>query len=131
MIEGTLKTGDYSIEGLEQYVCMERKASPSEIAINLGKERDRFIRELVRMQDYKHKYIICEFTFDELLGFPDNAPIPKAAKASVKMTGKFMLKSLIELQIQHGFHLYFTEDKGSAFLLASSIFKRIWEQYSE
>ena len=36
VIERKLETGDYSIEGMEDRICIERKASPSEIAINVG-----------------------------------------------------------------------------------------------
>ena len=38
MESGTLKTGDYTLRGFEELVCIERKASTSEISQNLGKK---------------------------------------------------------------------------------------------
>ena len=36
---GTLNTGDYTLEGFEDVVCIERKASVSEVAMNLRKKK--------------------------------------------------------------------------------------------
>jgi ERCC4-type nuclease len=64
---GTLPTGDYAIQGYggrvgEHWgICIERKQSFSELGANVGKERDRFVRELLRMSFYQCRAIIvCE-----------------------------------------------------------------------
>jgi DNA excision repair protein ERCC-4 len=59
----TLKSGDYSVCGLEQYVSLERK-SHEDLYATLSSGRDRFVRELERLdamvRDYrcqgKHAY---------------------------------------------------------------------------
>ena len=38
MIDQKLDTGDYSIQGMEDKVCIERKGCVEELAINLGQK---------------------------------------------------------------------------------------------
>ena len=42
---GTLHTGDYTLKGFEDIVCVERKASVTEIAMNLGRKKKAFYDE--------------------------------------------------------------------------------------
>ena len=62
----TLHTGDYTIKGFEDVVCIERKACTSEIAMNLGRKKKPFQAEMERMKDYSFSFIICEFDMDDL-----------------------------------------------------------------
>ena len=45
--QGALTVGDYSLAGLEDKVAVERKSLPDLVAC-LGRERERFERELMR-----------------------------------------------------------------------------------
>lgn len=56
---GTLRTGDYSVRGLEHLVAVERKSLPDLIAC-VGRERDRFVAELVRLQAYRFRLLVVE-----------------------------------------------------------------------
>jgi ERCC4-type nuclease len=58
----TLNAGDYSIEGMQGTIVVERKKDIDELRGNLGKNRDRFERELQRMVDsgIKFKFIVVE-----------------------------------------------------------------------
>lgn len=60
-----LKTCDYSLEGYEDMVGLERKSMDDLIAC-LGKQRDRFERELVRARDFQYSAVIVEGTFADL-----------------------------------------------------------------
>jgi len=131
MIEQKLDTGDYSIQGLEDKICIERKGCVEELALNLGQGKDRFLREIERMEAFPHKFIVCEFTAEELMKFPKSTRIPIKNKASVKITGRYMIKCLIEFQLHHGVHIVFCGDKYNAFLFVSSVFKRINEHYGK
>ena len=66
----TLHTGDYTIKGFEDVVCIERKASVTELANNLGKNKKAFYAEMVRMQDFPFKFLILEFSFTDVAEFP-------------------------------------------------------------
>jgi DNA excision repair protein ERCC-4 len=56
---GTLKTGDYSIEGFEDQVGIERK-SVIDLLGCVGKHRARFEREITRLEGMKVKALVVE-----------------------------------------------------------------------
>jgi ERCC4-type nuclease len=130
MIEEKLDTGDYSILGLEDKICIERKGCVEELAINLGSKKYTFLDEIERMKTFPHKYLVLEFSLDDLLKFPEQSRIPIKNKLSVKITGRYMLKCLIEFELYNDVHVLFCGDKHSAFLAVSSIFKRVNEMYT-
>lgn len=53
----TLQTGDYSLKGFEDKVCIERK-SLADLLQSLGQERERFMREVHRMRAYEYAGIV-------------------------------------------------------------------------
>ena len=130
MIEHKLDTGDYSIQGMEDKVCIERKGCVEELAINLGSKKHAFMAEIERMSPFPHKYLVLEFSLSDLLKFPKDTIIPVKNKASLKITGKYMMKCLVEFELYNDVHVLFCEDKKHAFLAVSSIFKRINEMYT-
>jgi len=129
-VQKKLDTGDYSILGLEDKVCIERKASVSEIAMNLGKEKYAFYNEIERMREYEHKYIICEFSMQDVLKFPEGANIPRELRDKVKITGKYILRCLMEFSVFNNVHVIFAGSETGAFHLTSSLLKRINEKYT-
>jgi len=62
-----LDTGDYSIKGLTDLVCIERKSVPDLVSC-IGKGRERFERELKRMRGYRYSAVIVEGTLQKLSG---------------------------------------------------------------
>ena len=97
MIEQKLDTGDYSILGLEDKICIERKGCVEELAVNLGQKKHAFLDEIERMSSFPHKFLILEFSLEDLVRFPEETRIPIKNKASVKITGKYMLKCIFEI----------------------------------
>ena len=130
MVDQKLDTGDYSILGMEDKICIERKGCVEELAINLGQKKHTFLKEIDRMEDFPHKFIILEFNIADLIDFPENSRIPEKSKASVKITGKFMLKCLMEFQLYNDIHVIFCGNKYNAFLTVSSILKRVNEMHT-
>ena len=61
----TLPTGDYSLKGLEHHVCIERK-SLDDLLGCVGRERERFERELHRMLAYPVRVLLVESTWGEI-----------------------------------------------------------------
>jgi DNA excision repair protein ERCC-4 len=55
---GTLTTGDYSIAGLEELFAVERKSIDGLAGCCLGKNRERFERELHRLRGYRFKRLL-------------------------------------------------------------------------
>ena len=62
---GTLATGDYALRGLEHLVCIERK-SLDDLLGCVGRDRERFERELMRMQAYPVRVLLVEATWAEI-----------------------------------------------------------------
>jgi len=125
----TLHTGDYTIKGFEDVVCIERKACASEIAMNLGRKKKAFQAEIERMRDYEFSFIICEFSMEDVLKFPEGSRVPRQARSKVRITGKYLLKCLMELQIWYDTKIIFCGNKNNAFLVCDSIFKRLNELF--
>ena len=61
-VRGTLSTGDYSIVGLEHVVAIERKSRDDLIAC-VGRERERFDREVKRLLAYHVRSLVVESTW--------------------------------------------------------------------
>lgn len=64
-ITGTLPTGDYSVQGLENIVVMERK-SLSDLLGCVGQHRERFDREIHRLLAYPTRAVVVEATWADL-----------------------------------------------------------------
>ena len=60
-----LHTGDYSVAGMEDRFCIERK-SLVDLYQTLVSGRDRFCRELERMQDMEHSRIVIEGSWQHI-----------------------------------------------------------------
>jgi ERCC4-type nuclease len=130
MIEQKLDTGDYSILGMEDKICIERKGCVEELAVNLGQKKHAFLAEVERMNSFPHKFIVLEFSLEDLIKFPDETRIPVKNKAALKITGKYMLKCLFEFQLYNNVQILFCGNKYNAFLAVSSILKRVNEMYT-
>ena len=122
IVDWGLRTGDYTVKGLEKYLVIERKASTGEISMNLGKKRKAFEAEMKRMSFFRWKYVIFEFSIDDLMNFPQNSGIPKKQIPFVRMNGKFMWKKLREYEEEYGVELIFSGDKENAEDRAMMIF---------
>ena len=59
-VTGTLVTGDYSIEGLEEQVAIERKSLDDLVGCCVGDNRDRFKRELKRLRAFACTAVVIE-----------------------------------------------------------------------
>lgn len=58
-MRGTLATGDYSLLGLQHVVAIERK-SLQDLIMCIGKERERFEKEIQRLLAYPVRAIVVE-----------------------------------------------------------------------
>lgn len=65
VVTGTLSVGDYSLFGLSDKIAIERKSLPDLVAC-LGRERERFERELLRARGLDCFAVVVEATWEEL-----------------------------------------------------------------
>lgn len=64
-----LPTGDYTIDGMESRVAVERK-SADDLFATLGQHRERFERELERLSTMEFAAVVIEAEWSEILGAP-------------------------------------------------------------
>jgi len=124
----TLKTGDYTLKGFEDKLCIERKGCIEEFAANLGKDFSRFKKELYRMDEFTHSFIICEFPMHDVIEYPFHKP-NKKLQSTTKISGKYLLKQIFEIQLHHNVKIIFCGNKFYAIKAALSLMKRVHEQY--
>jgi DNA excision repair protein ERCC-4 len=80
----TLATGDYSLEGLEDRITIERK-SLSDAFGTFGQGRGRFERELERMSVMQYAAVVIEADWDTIVRRPParSRLLPKTVVASI------------------------------------------------
>ena len=129
-VDEVLKTGDYSVRGLEDQVCIERKASATELAVNLGADKARFMAEIERMKDFPYKYLLLECSMNDVLVFPDRSSVPVSRRSQVRVRGPYLFKMLTDIQTKHGIPVLFCGDKKHGQIMCNNLLKRVVEIYS-
>jgi DNA excision repair protein ERCC-4 len=89
-VKGTLATGDYSLVGLTNIVAVERK-SLSDLVGSLTAGRDRFMREIHRLQAYPYRLLVVEAHYIDI----------EAQKYRSKAHPNSIIGSLMSIQGKH------------------------------
>jgi hypothetical protein len=117
-----LKTGDYTLEGFEGVLAIERKGTAGEFAANLF--QPRFAREMARMDAFEHPYLVLEFSFSQLVEYPAGSGIPKCKWKYLRATPRAVVREFHLMQLRHPrLRVAFVGPHGREF--CSSLFKRI------
>lgn len=119
-----LDTGDYSIEGLEHLLCIERKKSVSEFANNIVESRFKDV--VMRMSQLKYSFLLLEFDLQDIMIYPVGSTVPKRMWDKIKISPAFLLKSILDLQLNHNIIVYFCGDSDNAEKMAEYILKKIF-----
>jgi ERCC4-type nuclease len=118
-----LDTGDYSVEGLEHLLCVERKKSVSEFANNIVESRFKDV--VMRMSQLKYSFLLLEFDLNDILIYPIGSTVPKRMWDKIKISPAFILKHILELQLNHNIKVLFCGDSDSASKIAEHILKKV------
>jgi ERCC4-type nuclease len=71
----TLKTGDYTVEGMERLLCLERKSLADLVACTVTYRR-RFLASCARLARFRWKAILIEATLEDIKGGFESFDIP-------------------------------------------------------
>jgi ERCC4-type nuclease len=123
-----LDTGDYSIQGLENILAIERKRNVAEFANNITEKRFKDVIE--RLSKMPHSFILFEFDFNKVMTYPIGSEIPKKLWDKIKITPAYILRNIIELQVDHNINIIFCGDSSNAEIIALSIMKKIYRKYN-
>ena len=113
-----LNIGDYSIEGYENKISIERK-SLGDLFGTLGKGNKRFKKELEKSKEYDYFAIVIEGSFLSCL----NKKFEGAHFS--KMKGYIITKIIFTLHIKYGINIFFTNGR----VESKSIIKHIFNSY--
>jgi len=106
-----LTTGDYSLEGFENKIVIERKRI-NELFGNFAGDRERFMREVERMKKIPYKFLLIEGSFKDLI---------QMKKVPGKVSIKLVVATLISLMIKRNIKVVFAGNPKLAEQLAYRI----------
>ena len=124
-----LDTGDYSLQGLEELFCIERKGSVSEFANNITEKRFKDVVE--RLSKIPYAFLLLEFDLEDVLIYPVGSTVPKKMWDKIRIGPKFILKHINELQILYNVKVLFCGDASNAEKMALSLMRKIYGLYGQ
>lgn len=115
----TLKTGDYSLEGLENLVVIERKRHEEFIGC-LGNDRERFQNEIERGSTFRRLHVVVEASLWSVIncrydGYP-SAMHPNAIRGTI-----FAWENRYDW-----LRFWFPGDRETAQIMAEGLLRRAW-----
>lgn len=125
VVSKKLDTGDYSVQGLEEILIIERKGAITEFAKNVTEKR--FWRSLDRMSGYSHAYLVLEFTELDILKYPKGSGLPPKLWNKVRVRGKFMMSCIKKIE-DAGIKIIFCNNRDEAEHSTVEIMERVWNE---
>ena len=117
VVVATLQTGDYSLLGHEDQICVERKHLV-DLFGTFGRGRDRFVRELERMAQMKFAAVVIEASFDTIIFRPP---------ARSRLKPKTVIRSMAAWAIRHNVHFYWMPNRAAAEKWTYILLERFWD----
>lgn len=126
-----LDTGDYSIEGFEDKITIDRKRTSSELQMCLFSQYDRFEKELIRMSSFDEAYILCSFPYSYLYTFPQNSSMPKRIMRKFRGGAAYLRKKLHEVNEEYPYVKFiYSDDQVDAEYRAYNLLKNYYESHT-
>lgn len=118
VLHRALPAGDYSINGLQHVVAIERK-SKDDLYGTLGQRRACFTRELERLQELPHAFIVVEADWRELHHAP---PLYS------RLTYKSVFRSVLAWQVRYPrVHWWFCPGRAFAEVTTFRLLEKVWK----
>ena len=118
----TLASGDYSLAGYEHRVAVERK-SKQDLFGTVGQGRDRFERELVRLNGMQFAAVVVEAEWSEVMGDPP---------PHTQLQPKTIYRSVLAWQQRFTrVHWWFMPGRAAAEVTTFRVLERFWKERME
>ena len=121
VVVGTLKTGDYSLQGHEDQITIERK-SLADAYGTFGKGRARFERELERMSEFQFAVVMIEADWLAILRNPPSRS---------RLKSKTIYRSVIAWEQRYGVHFWACTNRAFAEKTTYVMLERFWRDKKE
>ena len=118
-----LDTGDYSIDGLENILGIERKKSISEFANNITESRYQDV--VSRLSQLKYSFLLLEFDLEDVFIYPIGSTVPKRMWSKIKISPAFIIKNILELELSHNIKVMFCGNSNNAQKMAEYILRKV------
>lgn len=122
----TVKYGDYTINGLEHLIFLERKASIAELVHNMTEKR--FDRLLATAQTFKYKFIIIESYYENIFNFPYDEDLPTRIKKKIQVRPGWILSFISKCMLEYGIMVILAGTQKNAEKLAYRILLDIYRK---
>lgn len=116
---GTLKTGDYSIKGLENKITIERK-SLIDLFGSMGKGRRRLEAEFLRMSKFDYAAIVIESNLSNIFTNPPGRS---------KMNPKAVFRTLISWSVKYNVCVWPMWNREAAERVTYLLLKKYYDNY--
>ena len=103
-----LDTGDYTAEGAENILAIERKSKVSEFANNITESR--FWDWVNRLAEFEHAYLLLEFNEKDVDNYPAGSGIPKYRWKYLRVKSPFIKSTLAKLE-ELGIKIIYTSNR--------------------
>jgi ERCC4-type nuclease len=113
-----LPTGDYSIEGYEHRIAIERK-SKADAYSSLGHKRGRFEREMERLSRLEYPAIVIEASLKDFLRAPEFS----------RMSARSAIKSLLAWSVKYRIGVFFAGDRRHAQAVTRCLLEKFWRYH--
>ena len=119
VIQKRLKTGDYTIKGMEKIVCIEKKSGWGELMTNVSNKiyRENFICELRRMQDYPIRILVVHADISKI----------QTTKTFGDISPTLLYGWIVNIVIEYGVQLLPVGSRIKAKPIIRMLFKRLVE----
>jgi DNA excision repair protein ERCC-4 len=118
-IRESLNAGDYSVDGLQDRITIERK-SKKDIFSCVGRNRRRFERELTQLAGYDYAAIVIESSIEDLLSAP----------AFTRVRPKAVVNSLLSWSVKYGIPIFFAGNRKYARGVTYKLLEKFWKQHN-
>ncbi|KKN80818.1 hypothetical protein LCGC14_0326240 [marine sediment metagenome] len=116
-----LKTGDYSIEGLEHRIAIERK-SLADLYNSCGQGRERFEKEFARLAEFEYAAVVVEADWKTIL---------KSPPEHTKMPPKSIYRTALSWSVRHKVCWWAMHDRRLAEITTFRLLEKFWQQAQE
>jgi hypothetical protein len=107
-----LKTGDYSLEGYEDDIVVERKKDVNELIANFTTDKRRIYDEVERLKKFRFAAIVVEQNLAEVLNSENYYVARKFKNRNAPVA--IVINNLLTIMMQHGIHVIFAGCKGKS-----------------
>lgn len=117
-----LESGDYSIEGMEDSIAIERK-SLEDLYSTLGQDRDRFKREIIRLNEMDFSAVVIEATLQNIYD-----PLECRYKWRSKLSPQSVLGTIADWKIRYrNVNWFFCCNRKYAALMIFSLLEKYYK----